>query len=105
MMRSTAVAIGVEIRTQHGIHAGEVTPALTPEPIEHIAVDTKVDRCLLRGQCRNQFGVFPKTSIQFDFLRIRPRGSQRAAACHFLDFIEGSAPDIAGALVVPSARR
>ena len=49
--------------------------------------------------------MIPKASIQFDLFRIRPRGSQRAAACHFVDFIEGGALDIAGALVVPYARQ
>ena len=105
MMRSIAVTVGFEIGAQHGIHAGQVTPALLLEPVEHIVVDAQMDRRFLRSQCRNQSGMIPKASIQFDLFRIRPRGSERAAACHFVDFIEGCAPDIAGALVVPYARQ
>ena len=104
-MGSTALAIGFEIGAQHGIHAGQVTPALTPEPLEYIAVDAQMDRRFLRNQWRNQSGPVPKTSIQFDLVRIRSGGSQRTAARHFIDFIEGGAPDIAGALVVPYARQ
>lgn len=100
-----AVAIGFEIGAQHGIHAGQVAPALTPEPVEHIAVDAQMDRRFSRDQWRNQSGMIPKASIQFDLVRIRTRGSQRAVACHFVDFIKSGAPDIAGALVVPYARQ
>src|SRR5438876_7902406 len=52
----------LHVRAKHGVHAAQVSPALLPKPLEHVAVYTKVYGSFARAR-HDHVSVLPKIRV------------------------------------------